>query len=107
MRIFTRKTLILALILSVVAEGLSIAALFLCSESGLPFWFSQSFHGPAALLTAFFLPDVVDEYASKTQGVIFACIVFTIAWLQWFVLFIGGRFFVGPRSCSKHENTAA
>ena len=79
-----------------------MAAIFLCTESGLPAWFSRSFHGPAALFAAFLLPDVVDGYASKTEEFIGMAIIFAIAWLQWFVIF-----FVGPRLYRKYEHTAA
>jgi hypothetical protein len=86
-RIFTRRALILALISSVVAEGLSVAALFLCPDNALPASFSKSFHGPAASFAAFLLPEMIDDDASKTQEYIFIFIVFAVAWFQWFVIF--------------------
>jgi len=102
MRFLKCHPLLSALILSVIAEGLCIAAIFLCSESSLPALFSKSFHGPAALFAAFLLPDVVDNYASKTQEFIFMFIIFGLAWLQWYVIF-----YIGPRLYRNYEHTAA
>jgi hypothetical protein len=101
MRFLKDHPLIPALLLSTVAEGLSVAALFLCPESSLLVWFSRSFHGPAAFFAALLFPDVIDNYASEGQEFVFCFITFAATWLQWVLIF-----YVGPRLYRKYECAA-
>jgi hypothetical protein len=99
-RIFTRKTLIPALIVSVFAEALCAAGLYFLTDTSFFSFVCGYFHFPGCIVGWIFVPDVIDDYATKDQEFIWYCIVVAIGWLQWFVIFIACRFFAGPRIIS-------
>lgn len=99
--LFKRHFICGALLLGMVAEGLSFAALLWLPESNFFAWFARSFHGLTALFANFF-PDIVDGYENQDQEFAFMLAVFALGWLQWFVIF-----FAGLRLYRKYENTAA
>jgi len=106
-RVFTRKTLIAALILSVFAEALCAAGFFLLTDTSFLSLVCGFFHMLGCIVASLFVPDGFDEDATQDPGFVWNCIVVIIGWLQWFVICLAGRFFAGPSTCLKYEDTAA
>jgi hypothetical protein len=84
---FSRKTLILALLFSIVAEGICLVVLFGLPDSNVLVGFVRAFHQLAALVYLFF-PDVIDGYATQTEEYIVTSLCFILAWVQWFFIFL-------------------
>ena len=96
-RIFTRKTLIWALMVSAFAEASCLAGSYFLANTSFLFALCGILHLPGLLVASLFVPDVADDYASKGQALAFECMMIAISWLQWFVLALICRFFRGPR----------
>jgi hypothetical protein len=97
-RIFTRKTLVSALILSVFAEALCAAGVYLLANKSFLSLICGYFHIPGIIVACIFEPDGFDDYATKNQEFAGDCIMVAIGWFQWFVIFIACRFFTSPRT---------
>ena len=92
MRFLKRHSVLAALALGIVAEGVCVAVLSL-PESNLFVGILRSIVSAFHLIPGvvyFFFPDVIDGYATERQEFIVTSICFTIAWLQWFLIFLGG-----------------
>jgi hypothetical protein len=89
MRFLKLNPVILAFLLSVIAEGLCLAAIFTLSASNVLNEFVRTFHLLPSLVYLF-CPDVIDGYATERQEFIVTSICFTVAWLQWFFIFLIG-----------------
>ena len=57
------------------------------SDSNVLVGFVRAVHVVPGMVYCFF-PDVIDGYASETQEYIVTSICFTVAWLEWFVIFL-------------------
>lgn len=99
-RIFTRKTLISALIFSVIAEGLFGTGCFYLPDRSSLLYLCGIYHIPGIIVASIFVPDGFDDYVTENQEFVGECIVVAIGWLQWFVIFIACRFFTGPQIIS-------
>ena len=103
-----RHPVLAALAFSVVAEGVCVAVLSLPDTN--PFVdiirsIVGAFHilpGLACFYLSFF-PDVIDGYASSTEESIVAAVIYLLAWMQWFLIFLGGIHMFRPHN----ENLAA
>ena len=100
-RIFTRKALILALMFSVITEGLCGTGCFYLPDRSSLLYLCGIFHIPGLIVAACIFADVMDDYGSKEQEFIFTCILIAVAWFQWFVIF-----FVTARQNRKNEHIA-
>jgi len=85
-RIFTRKTLISALILSVMAETLCGICIFYLPAGCSFLYVCGFFHIPGIIVASLLVPDGFDDYATKNQELVGDWIVVAIGWVQWFVI---------------------
>ena len=88
-----------ALLLSTVAEGLCITAIFLFPLNSVLGSFPRDFHAPAAFCATALFPDVAEGYSSKAADSALTAAIFVAGWLQWFALF-----FLGLHLYCKQEN---
>ena len=102
MRFLKSKCFLLALLFSIVAEGLCLVVLFNLPDSNVLTGFVKEFHRLAALVYLFF-PDVIDDYATQTEECFVTSIFFTLAWAQWFFIFLIGIHWLRK----QNENTTA
>lgn len=92
----------LALLFSIVAEGLCIVAILDLPDGNVLAGFVTAFHRLPALVYLFF-PDVIDGYATPAEEYIVTSFCFILAWAQWFFIFL-----IGIHCLRKqNENTAA
>ena len=101
MQIWRHKALMLALGLSVIAEGTSFAAAWLAPE--FLFRLFLAFHRPALTVAGLLVPELYedDPNISTLEGAVVWGVLLAGALLQWFVIFLGGavwyRHFCGKR----------
>ena len=93
--------------MSLLAEVICFTLLFVCHPNSQALRFSEIFHRPAGMAVDFFVPGLEDE-ASIPQDLdadIAALIFLVAAFVQWFIIFLGGfmarRYFVRARHATN------